>query len=119
MGKSYGLIEITGVVAAMDALDIMCKAAEVTLSTWERKLGGRLVTIIVEGDVAAVTAAVEAAAAQAIKPLAASGVIANPHEEIVRLVKQSSSRFMAASKEDGEENPAEGMLSEESYLQEV
>ena len=118
MGKSYGLIEITGVVAAMDALDIMCKAAEVTLSTWERKLGGRLVTIIVEGDVAAVTA-VEAAAAQAIKPLAASGVIANPHEEIVRLVKQSSSRFMAASKEAGEENPAEGMLSEESYLQEV
>ena len=119
MGKSYGLIEITGVVAAMDALDIMCKAAEVTLSTWERKLGGRLVTIIVEGDVAAVTAAVEAAAAQAIKPLAASGVIANPHEEVVRLVKQSSSRFMAASKEAGEENPAEGMLSEESYLQEV
>ena len=36
MGKSYGLIEITGVVAAMDALDIMCKAADVTLSTWER-----------------------------------------------------------------------------------
>ena len=49
MGKSYGLIEITGVTAAVDALDIMCKAAEVTLATWERKLGGRLVTIIVEG----------------------------------------------------------------------
>ena len=27
MGKSYGLIEITGVTAAVDALDIMCKAA--------------------------------------------------------------------------------------------
>ena len=53
MRKAYGLIEITGVVAAMDALDKMCKAADVTLSTWERKLGGRLVTIIVEGDVAA------------------------------------------------------------------
>lgn len=104
----------------MDALDIMCKAAEVTLATWERKLGGRLVTIIVEGDVAAVTAAVEAAA-HAIKPLVASGVIANPHEEIVGLVKRSSSRFMTASKEAGAEaeNPAGGMLSEESYLQEV
>ncbi len=67
MRKSYGLIEITGVVAAMDALDIMCKAADVELATWERKLGGRLVTIIVEGDVAAVTAAVETAAARAIK----------------------------------------------------
>ena len=88
MGKSYGLIEITGVVAAMDALDIMCKAADVTLSTWERKLGGRLVTIIVEGEVAAFTAAVEAARTQALKPLAAFGVIANPHEEIVGLVER-------------------------------
>ena len=25
MRKSYGLIEISGVVAALDALDIMCK----------------------------------------------------------------------------------------------
>ena len=107
MGKSYGLIEITGVVAAMDALDIMCKAADVTMSTWERKLGGRLVTIIVEGEVAAVTAAVEAARTQALKPLAAFGVIANPHEEIVGLVERSASRFKDSEPSD------------ESYLQEV
>ena len=62
MGKSYGFIEITGVVAAINALDIMCKTADVELASWERKLGGRLVTIIVQGDVAAVTEAVEAAA---------------------------------------------------------
>ena len=42
------LLKITGVVAAMDALDIMCKTADVELASWERKLGGRLVTIIVE-----------------------------------------------------------------------
>ena len=59
MSKSYGFIEITGVVAAIDALDIMCKTADVELASWERKLGGRLVTIIVEGDVSAVTEAVE------------------------------------------------------------
>ena len=53
MSNAYGFIEITGVVAAMDALDIMCKAANVTLATWERKLGGRLVTLVVEGDVSA------------------------------------------------------------------
>ena len=51
MSKSYGFIEITGVVAAMDALDIMCKTADVELASRERKLGGRLVTIIVQGDV--------------------------------------------------------------------
>ncbi|MDE7276921.1 MAG: BMC domain-containing protein, partial [Lachnospiraceae bacterium] len=59
MGKAYGFIEITGVVAAMDALDIMCKAANVELATWERKLGGRLVTLVIEGDVSAVRQAVE------------------------------------------------------------
>ena len=62
MSKAYGFIEITGVVAAINALDIMCKTADVELASWERKLGGRLVTIIVEGDVSAVTEAVNAAA---------------------------------------------------------
>ena len=91
---SLGFIEISGVVAAVDALDIMCKTSGVELATWERKLGGRLVTIIVKGDVAAVTEAVQTAAAKAIKKPAASGVIANPHEEIMRLVNLSASRFM-------------------------
>ena len=53
---SLGFIEISGVVAAVDALDIMCKTSGVELATWERKLGGRLVTIIVKGDVASATA---------------------------------------------------------------
>ena len=87
MGKSYGFIEITGVVAAINALDIMCKTADVELASWERKLGGRLVTLIVQGDVSAVTAAVNAAVEQAIKKPASYAVIANPHEEIVKLVE--------------------------------
>ena len=48
-------------VAAVESLDAMCKAADVSLVTWERKWGGRLVTIIVEGTVSDVTAAVDAA----------------------------------------------------------
>ena len=93
MGKSYGFIEITGVVAAINALDIMCKTADVELASWERKLGGRLVTIIIEGDVAAVTEAVEAAVAGAIKKPACYAVIARPHEEIVKMVELSASRW--------------------------
>ncbi len=77
----------------MDALDIMCKASGVELVTWERKLGGRLVTIVVKGDIASVTEAVETAANSGIKKPVAKGVIANPHEEIWRLVKLSASRF--------------------------
>ena len=93
MSKSYGFIEITGVVAAVNALDIMCKTADVEPASWERKLGGRLVTIIVEGDVAAVTAAVNAAVEGAIKKPASYAVIARPHEEIVKLVELSASRW--------------------------
>lgn len=93
MSKAYGFIEISGVVAAVDALDIMCKTADVEFATWERRLGGRLVTIIVEGDVAAVTEAVEAAVAGAIKKPVSHAVIARPHEEIVKLVEFSSKRW--------------------------
>ena len=93
MGKSYGLIEIPSTTAAIDALDIMCKTADVEFVTWEKKLGGRLVTVIVQGNVSAVTEAVEAAKALAIKKPVATAVIAAPHEEIVRIAKQSASRL--------------------------
>ena len=103
MNKAYGFIEITGVVAAMDALDIMCKTADVELASWERKLGGRLVTLIVQGDVSAVTEAVETAAAKAIKKPASYAVIARPHEEIVKLVELSASRWKKQSEGQTEE----------------
>ena len=90
---SLGFIEISGVTAAMDALDIMCKSASVELVTWERKMGGRLVTLIVKGDVSAVTAAVENAVARSIKKPVASLVIANPHEETMRIVNLSAARL--------------------------
>ncbi len=90
--KSLGLIEVPSVTAAVDALDIMCKTADVEFVTWERKLGGRLVTIIVQGSVSAVTEAVEHARQACIKPLVASAVLPNPHPETVRMVERSASR---------------------------
>ena len=93
MSKALGFVEIKSVSAALGVLDIMCKAADVELASWERKLGGRLVTIIVQGDVAAVTEAVEAAAAHAIREPASYAVIARPHEEILRLGELSASRW--------------------------
>lgn len=99
MANAYGFIEITGVVAAVDCLDIMTKAADVTLSTWERKLGGRLVTIVIEGEVAAVKQAIEAGSAKAIKKPVAAGILANPHDEIRRIVAISASRFKGKTEE--------------------
>ena len=111
MSNAYGFIEIAGVVAAMDALDIMCKAANVKLATWERKLGGRLVTLVIEGEIAAVEQAIEAGATLAIKKPAATGILPNPHSEIRRIVALSASRFKgkkepsADSKMLGEDPP--------------
>ncbi len=97
--KALGFIEITGVVAALDALDIMTKAADVQFVTWERKLGGRLVTIIIEGDVSAVNAAVEDASRLCIKKPAAKLVLPNPHEETRRIVDLSASRLKKGEKD--------------------
>ena len=91
--NSLGFVEVSGVVAAVDALDIMCKSADVTLVSWERKLGGRLVTLIVTGSVSAVNAAVENACARCIKKPVAHAVIANPHPETHRLAMLSAQRI--------------------------
>ena len=97
--KSLGFVEVSGTVAAVDALDIMCKSADVELVSWERKLGGRLVTLIVTGNVSAVTAAVEAANEQCIKKPCAVAVIANPHSETVRLAELSAKRIQKKNAE--------------------
>ena len=91
--KSLGFVEVSGVVAAVDALDIMCKSADVSLVSWERKLGGRLVTLIITGSVSAVQAAVDNAVAGCIKKPCSTAVIANPHPETIRLVELSASRL--------------------------
>ena len=96
MGKALGFLEISGVVAATDALDLMCKAADVEFVTWEKKLGGRLVTVIVRGEVSAVTSAIEAAKAGAIKKPVSTAVIANPHPEVERVVEKSRARLLKA-----------------------
>lgn len=91
--KSYGFIEVSGVVAAVDALDVMCKSAAVEFEAWERKLGGRMVTVVISGSVSDVTEAIECAKRNAALPIMASNVIANPHAETVRMVELSASRL--------------------------
>ena len=103
--NSLGFVEVSGVVAAVDALDIMCKSADVSLVSWERKLGGRLVTLIITGSVSAVNAAVENACARCIKKPAAHAVIANPHPETYRLAMLSAQRL--EKKNAKEEAPKE------------
>jgi microcompartment protein CcmL/EutN len=85
--EALGLLETQGFVAVTAATDAACKAANVCVIAKE-KLGGGYVTVIVEGDVAAVTAAVEAGrhAAEAVGKLISAYVIARPSEGVGRIL---------------------------------
>ena len=82
---SIGLVEVSGLGDAIKMLDEMCKVADVEFVATERKLGGRLVTIVVTGELTAVKASVDAGVkrAQELGSYKASRVIARPHNEIL------------------------------------
>ena len=86
--RSIGFIETKGLVAAIEAADSMIKAANVEI-IGKKVIGGGLVTVIVEGDVGAVKAAVDAgaAAAQKIGEVISVHVIARPGQEIEEFLK--------------------------------
>jgi ethanolamine utilization protein EutM len=79
--QALGLVETKGLVAAVQAADAMVKAANVRLVT-KQQPGGGLISIIVQGDVGAVRAAVDAGAAAANKigQVVSAHVISRPHE---------------------------------------
>lgn len=96
--KSIGIVEVVGVVAGVQALDAMTKTSNVTFKTMENKLGGRLVTIVIEGNVEDVQAAIEAGyrAGNSITKCVAHAVISRPHEEVIALLEKSSLKFNKA-----------------------
>lgn len=81
--KAKGFIETKGFVPAYEAADNMVKAANVEI-VGKECVGGGLVTIIIEGDVGAVKAAVDAgvSAAQKVGEVLSAHVIARPQEEV-------------------------------------
>lgn len=66
MINALGLLEVDGMVAAIDAADAMLKAANVRLLSHEVLDPGRL-TLVVEGDLAACRAALDAGCAAAMR----------------------------------------------------
>ncbi|MDD6763460.1 MAG: BMC domain-containing protein [Clostridiales bacterium] len=82
---SIGLVEVSGLGDAIIMLDDMCKAADVEFVATERRLGGRLVTIVVKGEISAVKAAVDAGVqrAKSCGSYKASRVIPRPHTEVL------------------------------------
>ncbi len=98
--KALGMVETKGLVAAIEAADAMLKAANVTLVNKE-KVGSALITIMVEGDVGAVKAAVDAgaAAAERVGQLVSIHVIPRPHEETASMLVRTKEKPAEAIKE--------------------
>ena len=86
--KAIALLEVQAMVAAIAGLDAMVKAADVKHIPVEKRLGGRLVTVVVEGEVSAVTAALEAGRVEAAKVgnVKCCEVIARPHPDVMRFL---------------------------------
>ena len=89
MEKAIALLEVQAMVTAIVGLDAMIKAADVKLIHVEKRLGGRLVTVVVEGSVSAVQAAAEAgrAAAAEVGNVKLCEVIPRPHSEVMKFLR--------------------------------
>lgn len=89
MISSLGLIEVVGLVGAIEAGDTAVKAANVRLIGLELTKGGGMVTVKIEGEVSAVTAAVEAGvmAAERLTTVVSKLVIARPSVEVGEMVE--------------------------------
>ena len=89
MDNAIALLEVQAMVTAIVGLDAMVKAADVKLIHVEKRLGGRLVTVVVEGSVSAVQAAAGAGktAAAEVGSVKLCEVIARPHPDIMRFLK--------------------------------
>jgi ethanolamine utilization protein EutM len=81
--QAIGMIETKGLVALVQATDAMLKSANVAFKGWT-KVGSGLCSVFVEGDVAAVKAAVDAGsqAAKESGELVTAQVLARPHEDL-------------------------------------
>lgn len=101
--QALGLIETKGLLAAVEAADVMVKSADVSIIE-KTYVGGGLVTISVTGDVGAVKASIEAGAA-AVKNLneeflVSEHVIPRPHGELESIIGSNNLQEDSSSNED-------------------
>lgn len=84
-GEALGLIEVRGMVGAVEATDAMLKTAGVEF-THQVKIDAGIVTVMVRGDVGSVSVAVDAgaAAARRVGELRGAHVIPRPHDDLER-----------------------------------
>lgn len=86
MRQAIGFFEIRSMVAAIEAADTMLKAADVRIKDFNM-VGSAVISVVIEGEVAAVKAAIESAksAAGNMAEVISTNVIPRPNEEVDKL----------------------------------
>ena len=88
MLEALGLIEVVGLVGAIEVADTASKAADVKVIGYELTKGSGMVLVKIIGGVSAVKAAVDAAsmAAERISQVVSKLVIARPSDELDKII---------------------------------
>ncbi|CAG9607651.1 BMC domain-containing protein [Pseudoneobacillus rhizosphaerae] len=108
MARALGMIETRGLVGSIVAADEMLKSADVRLIKQE-KIDAALVTVLVQGDVSAVQAAVEAGkiAAARVGELVSAHVIPHPDEDVNEVLLKDEKKVKIEKKKAEAVNPTE------------
>ena len=89
MLEALGLIEVVGLVGAIEVADTASKAADVKVIGYELTKGSGMVLVKIVGGVSAVKAAIDAAsmAAERVCQVVSKHVIARPSDELDKIIK--------------------------------
>jgi len=84
--QAIGILETKGFIALIEGADAALKSADIQMTGWD-KIGSGLVTGFFTGNVAAVKAGLDAAAAAAanVGTVTSVQVIARPHDDLSNL----------------------------------
>ena len=100
MKQAIGILETKGLTALITGTDAMLKSADVQLTGPMKNVGSAMVSVTVEGNVAAVKAAIESGveAAQAVGEVLSAHVIARPGDGIDAVLSRAAPAAKKASK---------------------
>ncbi len=120
--NSLGIIEVAGLLAAVEAADVVVKSANVQLIGYEMAKGGGWTTIKITGDVGAVKAAINAAEVSAKKmgTFVTSKVIARPAAGLISMVyNENTVGYTPETTEETAEDTVELQVEEVEEIVEV
>lgn len=113
MNQAIGMIELKGLASAITIADVMVKSANIDLLSIEKAKGFGWMTVIIEGDVGAVKAAIDAAKSAALENDAyvSSIVIPRPADHLVETFAPQSQQPIVMPAESVPQIPSEEVAS--------